>query len=499
MNPDVLDKVMACRDLPTLPVVAMRVVALTGSEQVSFKQLAEAIGNDQALAAKVLRTVNSSMYAMRTKCSSINQAIVMLGMSAVKTLALSFTLVAAIRETQTGAFDMEGHWRRALHTGIAARAIANKARLPNAEESFLGGLLQDVGMIALHQTLGKEYLDVIALAGGDHRQVAKHELKRFEIHHADVGAMLAKRWKLPESLVMPIKYHERPTAAPLEHTGVVRAVGLGNIAAEVLTAPEPAEALRRFYERAEQWFALDNSRADDVLRQIGQQVREVAGLLSLPPTLNVDIDEVLRMARERMGEIKVHDGEHGSQANPSGDTWATDELTGVASRSQFDRSMVTAFEQTRSGLGTLAVALFDVDGLEEINQQRGHEAGDAILIAVAGRLERAFAGFGGLVARYDASRFVALLPRTERGAAVRASEQVRTEIAAEPMKLMAVRTGGAPTVAVTVSVGVAAVDPAMIRRFDEPGALMAIVEQAVGAAKKAGKNAIRVYAPARAA
>ncbi len=499
MNPEVLERVMACRELPTLPAVAMRVVELTANDSVSFKQLADAIQNDQALAAKILRTVNSSMYAVRTKCSSINQAIVMLGMSAVKTLALSFTLVSAVKDTDTGEFDMEAHWRRALHTAIAARCIANKARLPNAEECFLGGLLQDVGMIALNQALGKDYRRVVGMAKGDHRQVLKYELKAFEVHHADVGAMLAKRWKLPESLVMPIKYHERPTAAPMEFTGVVRAVGLGNIAADVIAAAEPAEALGRFYERAQQWFALDYSQADDVLKAIGCQVREVASLLCLPPTLSVDTEKVLRLAKEQMGGIAVHAGEHGTQAAPSGDTQACDDLTGVASRLQFERSMVAAFEQTRNGLGVLAVAMFDVDGLEEMNERFGSEAGDAVLISVAGRLERAFGGFGGLVARYDEGRFVALLPRTDRAVAVRASEQVRMEVAAQPLVLMAAKTGAPPTVTVTLSVGVAALDGEMIKRFDDHGALMAIVEQAVRAAKKAGKNAIRVYAPAAAA
>ena len=109
-------------------------------------------------------------------------------------------------------------------------------------------------MIALHQTLKKDYSKVLALAEGDHRRVLGHEIRVIGMHHADVGAMLAKKWKLPESLVMPIKYHERPTAAPVEHTGVVRAVGLGNIASDVLTATEPTDVLRRFYERADKCF-----------------------------------------------------------------------------------------------------------------------------------------------------------------------------------------------------------------------------------------------------
>lgn len=501
MNPDLLEKVMTCRNLPTLPAVAMRVVELTGCETASVKALAETIQNDQALAAKILRTVNSSMYAMRTRCSSINQAIVMLGMSAVKTLALSFTLVSAIKECDADGFDIEDHWRRALYTAIGAKAVANKARLPNAEECFLGGLLQDVGMLALYMTLRAPYLDVIEQAEGVHRQVLKYELRAYELHHADVGAMLAKRWKLPESLVMPIKYHERPTAAPIEHTGVVRAVGLGNIAAEVLTVKEPAEALRRYYERAQQWFALDYSQADDVLKQIGASVREVASLLSVPRGGSVDLDAILAQARAQMECLGVHACEHGTQASPSGDAQTVDELTGVASRLQFDRAMVAAFEQTRSGMGPLSIVLFDVDGLEEINQASGREAGDAILIALAGRLERAFtpAPLSGLVARYDSGRLVALLPRVDRSVAVRTSEAVRTEVSAEPMRLMAAKTGASGHVSVTVSVGIASVDSETIERFEDSGALTAIVEQAVRAAKKAGRNAIRVYAPAMAA
>ncbi len=496
MNPDLLERVLACRDLPTLPAVAMRVVELTGNDSVNVKQLADAIQNDQALAAKILRTVNSSLYAIRTRCSSINQAIVMLGMSAVKSLALGFTLVSAIRDAKTAGLDMDEHWRRALYTAIAARCIAQKARLPNPEECFLGGLLQDVGMVALYLTLGRPYLEVIAAAKGDHHAVMKHELRVLEVHHADVGAMLAKRWKLPESLVMPIKYHERPTAAPLEHTGVVRAVGLGNIAADVLCSPEPAVALRRFYERAQQWFSLDYSQADDVLRSIHESAREARALLAVPPGDLPNTLALLQAAREQLRNTGIHEGEHGSQAHPSADAQTVDDLTGVASRLQFDRALVAAFEQTHRGVGPLSVALFEVDELEAITDRFGRDAADTVLISVAGKIEQCVAPMGGLVARYDASRFAALMPRIDRAGAVRAGEASRQHIAAEKIQLVAAKMGAPPSITASVSVGVASVDESSVKRFEEPGALMGIVEQAARAAQKAGQNAIRVYAPA---
>ncbi len=99
MNPEILDKVLACKQLPSLPAVAMRVLELSGQENVSFKEIADTITNDQGLSSKVLRTVNSSFYALRKPCASINQSIVMLGLSAVKTLALGFSLVGSIAKT----------------------------------------------------------------------------------------------------------------------------------------------------------------------------------------------------------------------------------------------------------------------------------------------------------------------------------------------------------------------------------------------------------------
>jgi diguanylate cyclase (GGDEF)-like protein len=501
MNPEVLDKVLACRNLPTLPAVAMKVVELTSSRDVSMRALAETIQNDQALAAKILRTVNSSLYGLRTKCSSINQAIVMLGLSAVKTLALGFTLVSAIKDCDTGDFDLEDHWRRALFTGIAARSIAAKARLSNAEECFLGGLLQDVGMIALYQTLGRQYLDVVAKAEGDHRRLSKAELETLEIQHGDVGAMLATRWRLPETLIMPIKYHERPTAAPVEHTGLVRAVGLGNIASDVLTSPEPGVHLRKFYQRAEQWFGIDPPTADEVLKVISTATREVSSLLSVPTGQVNSAEAVLSQAREQMAKVTIPAiDESSSLSRPGGSEMAsTDDLTGASSRVVFDRTMVAAFEQTRAGVGPLSVALFDVDGLDEINEQFGREAGDAVLIAVASRLDQAFKPHNALVARYDGGRFAVLMPRVDRVVAVKAAEQARTAIAAQPVTLIAAKSGAPPQLTTTASAGVASLDSRLIDRFDEPSQLQAILEQAVKAAKKAGRNNLRVYAPALAA
>jgi diguanylate cyclase (GGDEF)-like protein len=497
MNPEILEKVLQCKKLPSLPAVAMKVIEQTNKTNVSMKALAETIQNDQALAAKVLRTVNSSLFGLRQKCSSINQAIVMLGLSAVKTLALGFTLVGAIKDAAADAYDLSDHWRRALYTAIAAKLVASHARMPNAEECFLGGLLQDVGMIALHQTLGKSYADLVAKAGVDHRAVIRLELEELQVSHPDIGAMLVARWKLPDALVMPVKYHERPTAAPQDHLRTCRAVGLGNIAADVLTSSEPAEHLRKFYKNAELWFGMNAVQADEVLALITQQTREVANLLSVDAGGVVNAQKVLDEARKQLAEMEIPElGDPLAGQNDPNDPTDTDELTGAASREKFERTIIAAFEQARSGDVPLSVALFDVDGMDKISEDFGNDAGDTVLIAMASRIARAYAGVKPLVCRYGDHTFGVVMPKTDRFTAVRLTEAARQMITRTPVKLIAGRVGSPPELPVTASVGLAAIDSELADRFGDAAAFTKVAEKAVLAAKRAGQNTMRVYAPA---
>ena len=97
MNQDVLERILQCQTLPSLPAVAIRILELTSDLNVSIAELARTIENDQGLTAKILRTVNSSFYGLRKPCPTIHQAVVILGLSAVKSLALGFSLVTSIK------------------------------------------------------------------------------------------------------------------------------------------------------------------------------------------------------------------------------------------------------------------------------------------------------------------------------------------------------------------------------------------------------------------
>src|SRR5690349_6477844 len=97
MNQDLVKRIRECPSLPSLPAVAMRVLELAAQAQVDIAEIAAVISKDPALSGKILRTVNSSFYGRSQSVTTLTHALVILGLSAVKTLVLGFSLVSNLR------------------------------------------------------------------------------------------------------------------------------------------------------------------------------------------------------------------------------------------------------------------------------------------------------------------------------------------------------------------------------------------------------------------
>jgi len=496
---DILEKILSCPTLPSLPAVAMRVVELTAQADVSMKELAATIENDQALSAKVLRTVNSSFYAVRTRCSTISKALVLLGLGPVKTLALGFSLVHAVSENADSTFDYQSYWRRALFTGVSAKCIAEAARLKCAEEVFLGGLLQDVGMIAMLRALSNNYLDIVAQTGGDHRKLVRAELAALDLQHPEIGAMMARRWKFPDELVLPIRYHERPTAAPKECADLVRCVGIGNDIHDALTDADPTPAMRQVYERASQWFGLDSVAADEAVRRAALAVKEVSSLFRLDTGGSTDVDAVLMRAQEQLVGLARRDAA-GQQPDGFGlaalvrDGNEIDPLTGAIGRVGFDGTLRNAFETARASNEPLVLLVVSLDGFKAVIDSGGLEAGDEVLVGVTTLLKKHAEPSGGAVCRIAPEIFAAVLPGSTRQAALAMTEEFRADMATARE-----RWGAACAAArsVTASLGAAALEPGQ-PEFSKPEQMVAGATRAVQTSRHAGGNCARMFS-ARAA
>lgn len=474
MHQATIERVLACEQLPTLPGVAARVVVLTADPDLDMKDLVTTIEHDQALAAKVLRTINSSFFGLRSKCTTINQAIVMLGLSSVKCLALGFSLVDTLKAERVNGFDYDAFWRRGIYTGVAAKHVARAAHADWEDEAFLGGLLQDIGVIAMYQALGADYAAVVASTKGDHRELVRRELAALEVQHPEIGAMLASRWRLPDELVLPIRYHERPTAAPASVSNQVKAIALGNLVHDVLTEARPVTALAQFEEQAFAWFRLYPKQATMLIREVSLSIAEVTEIFQLDLGHLADVDSVLKAAEEQLIEVS-------KEAPPDMD----EALGALTTRPMLDHLVDQTLTRVSETDGRLALLLLSIDGFELL---RVEGSTSEALVAVADAA-RELAGLDATIAHFAEETIGVLVDGASREDAERLSGQIRASLA---------RSASEDT-PLTVSVGIAVVVEGQGHRYKNGCALEAAAMRALDAARMVGGDCERTFVPRQAA
>jgi len=488
MNASVLEEILNCSELPSLPAVAVRVIEQSSDPDVSMTELAATISSDQALSAKVLRTVNSSFYGLRQKCSSIQKALVMLGLGPVKSLALGFSLVNSIETDQNPAFDYVGYWRRSLYTAMAAQAIAEAARLEKPEEAFLCGLLQDIGMIAMYRGLGERYLEVCEKVGWDHRRLAVTELEALEVQHPDVGAMLGKRWKLPDSLALPVRFHERPTAAPQEHAGVVKAIAMGNLIHDALTDEDPTGAVRRVYEKGSSWFKLRPDECEACISRVADNARELSNLFSLDTGPYSNAEQIIRQAEERlvnMTERPIESFASRKFIEQRGGDAERDPLTGMLTKASLGIAMSSAHQIYTEENESYSVTHVAVERLAEVIEAFGEGGRDAALMAIATLLNKHFEPVGGLVFRLGTAVYGVLAPCDSEEAG-RVGEAFRRSI--DDVHALWTPSNAIERVHITCSLGVAGTDAV---EDPTPERVVLASAHAVQEARAAGGNRVR--------
>ncbi|MDX9912024.1 MAG: HDOD domain-containing protein [Phycisphaerales bacterium] len=485
MNPELLEEILGCTSLPSLPAVAVRVIELTSDPDVQLPVLAETIQNDQALAGKILRTVNSSFYGLRERCGSINKALVMLGLRPVKSLALGFSIVTAVGDGkgEEGGFNYVSYWRRGIYTAAAAKVFAGAWGKDFGDEAFLAGLMQDIGVMAMYRALGQQYVDIMSRCADGHSELVKHELAELDLQHPEVGAMLVQRWRLPEQLVQCVKFHERPTAAPLGASDLTRCVAIGNIAHDVLTDAEPAEAMRRLYARAKQWLNLDPPDVEAAMKQVGDAAKELSNLFKLDTGKGVVAEDIVAQANDKLIEI-AKSGEYETPVQGGLDALLTsssesDPLTGAVSKSGFETALRKAFDAARQSDEPLSVVEVLLDDWAGLNRRQSPEDVDELVLGVVSLLRKRFDSLGGITCRLAPQLFAVVLPGADRVSVTRLADEFRAELTASGPHWL----GEAPLAKpVTVSVGVSSMQDA------EAGTFTSAVQLA-SAAAHALKNA----------
>ncbi|MCC6237908.1 MAG: GGDEF domain-containing protein [Dehalococcoidia bacterium] len=482
---ELLERVLASPNLPTLPVAAMRLVQLAQDPEVEIDDFAKVISTDPALTSRVLRAANSSYYGLANNVATIPRAVMVLGLSTVRMLALGFTLVQTMRGAEGPHFDYTAFWRRNLLTGVGARLVATKLRTADPEEAFIGGLLHGVGILAIQGTIPKEYAGVVAASRGDHKLLTELERKRWDTDHAEVAAQLTQAWTLPPNLVAAVTYYLNVDECPADARELARCVGFGRLLVEASGELNPGEAYRDYLANAASWYGLSEPEAANLFLDVQRDAGETRDLFELPDWGGPNPAELLQRAHVALAELSLHAVEEQvrwrKEAETLADEVATDPLTGVANRRALSGRLMRELEIARSTGSPLSVLMIDLDRFKTINDTHGHGRGDELLRALAGVLRRGVRPRD-LVARYGGDEFSVLLPGSGVRAAMFVGERLR-----QGVEKLDVRDDEGKRLTITASFGVAEYDPL---KHEGPEPLIAAADEALYEAKRGGRNQV---------
>lgn len=201
------------KELPPLPTAVAKVLDETNRSEPDMHKIDEIVSGDQALASKVLRIVNSAYYGLSRQVTSVNQAVLILGIQQIRTITLSVGSISAF--TSRGPVDAEGmrrFWQHSFATAAACTALCSKLNVDRktSDEIATIGILHDVGRMFFFCNFKPNYQKLVnkALQAGTTYEFEENEF--LGDTHAGIGAIVADKWELPDKIVDGIRMHEGP-------------------------------------------------------------------------------------------------------------------------------------------------------------------------------------------------------------------------------------------------------------------------------------------------
>ncbi len=493
MTPELQQELQSCKTLPSPPGVATQIIELANDPQADINKIAKILSMDPAITTKILRIANSPMYGQSRKMENLRQAVIVIGLNATISLALSFSLLKSWQDDgDEGGLDYPLYWRRALLAATVSGVLARAAKLRDSEELFLACLIQDIGMLALDRTQPGLYSKL----GDDQmheKSVTELEIKEVGADHAEVGGWLLERWNFAERTQRAVAAsHDPSKISESEELGkFARCVALTSMIAEVFLDSSGDRDFEKLAKLAESYLNVDKEALGEMLMEMtelipdAESVFETQILIKNSPTAILDEAKEVLMIRslaalQKVDDLEDHNASLEDRTRELEEVSKRDTLTGLFNRRALNDFLDSEFRRTLENAESLSIAYADLDKFKHINDTFGHQIGDQVLQTTAKILQSCVRS-GDVVARYGGEEFVVAFPGTDSDTIQRICQRI-----VKAFQDTTHEVSRDEELTVTISIGTATFD--QDQKFDSVGEFVQAADKALYRAKLEGRN-----------
>ena len=487
MNDNRMETILQKFDrLPSMPGIAIKLIEAIQKPDPDVREIARLISADAALSAKVLKIINSPIYGLVRKITTIEQAIRLLGLNSVKNLALGLILKTSFLNKKLNSLNLAGFWRDSLVGAIAAKLLADRIKVKNAEDAFFLGLLENIGSLTLAYLLPDQYSVVQSAVQTRKISLQEAENEVFGFNHADVGALLTRSWGLPETFHIPIHYHHGVEGLPDNSSSELQCrtaiLHLSSLYIELIGGGVMAGALGRITHFIKVYGFAGHVDAAELGKDLIKQTQSIFPIFDIEFMDENEMEGMLDKAKQEVLNISMDLVSDMIKKNNELESLRLqakqDALTQLDNYKAFCEALNHEITRAIRYKHPLCLLFGDIDFFKSVNDGFGHLAGDEALRAVSQNLKTALRE-SDFIARYGGEEFAVILPETSHKDALLVAERLRKKI--RDLQI----TYSNQKIKVTMSFGVAALRHVPPMTFND---LVKAADDMLYSAKKQGRD-----------
>lgn len=290
-----LDGIMQKASLPSLSPLAVRLMSLAADENSAISDLAHIIEADPALTTRLLKLVNSGMFRIsESEVTSIKRAVGLLGFREVRIMALSLSLRDTVPIKKTDNLDYGFYWRLSLQRAILSQLAAKTLGLPNGEESFIAGLILEIGLPVLLRALPVEVSKNYPGLQSPYLERMEWESKEAGINHRELGAVIVEHCRLPAIFAdCMLERNDRGK--------IVKVVAFAQLAVEACFLPKMS--FMRVYNNGQEALGFTAGQINQVIGDALALCEQVATALEIDVDQEQDMLLVMEKANEALSRL----------------------------------------------------------------------------------------------------------------------------------------------------------------------------------------------------